>query len=54
MKNISQNTPLFIIGSPRSGTSIISWALAQHDNFWTSAESDFILFLFGKGKLQDA
>ena len=30
---------VFVIGCPRSGTSVFSWALAQHPNFWTSAES---------------
>ena len=30
--------PVFIIGSPRSGTSILAWALAQHSRLWTSGE----------------
>ena len=42
---------VFIIGSPRSGTSVFAWALAQHPNFQTSAESDFLLSLFGNGQL---
>ena len=40
--------PVFVIGSPRSGTSILPWALAQHSNFWTSRESDLLYNLFGK------
>lgn len=47
------HTPcVFVIGCPRSGTSVLSWALAQQHDFWTSAESDFMLDLFGKGKLK--
>lgn len=45
---------VFVIGCPRSGTSIFSWALAQHPNFWTSAESDYLRTLFGKGHLYSA
>ncbi len=45
---------VFIIGCPRSGTSVLSWALAQHADFWTSAESDFIQLLFGRGNLHRA
>ena len=39
---------VFIIGCPRSGTSVFSWALAAHPNFWTSAESDYLADLFGR------
>ena len=45
---------VFIIGCPRSGTSVFSWALAQHANFWTGPESDFLITLFGRGRLHDA
>ena len=45
---------IFVIGSPRSGTSAISWALAQHPKVWTSAESDFLVHLFSKGHLESA
>lgn len=30
---------IFVLGCPRSGTSVLAWALAQHEHFWTSAES---------------
>ncbi|MFP6639939.1 MAG: sulfotransferase, partial [Myxococcota bacterium] len=42
---------VFILGSPRSGTSIFSWAVAAHPGFETSAESDFLLTLFGGARL---
>lgn len=45
---------VFVLGCPRSGTSALAWALAQHPRFWTSDESDFIWHLFGDGKLEDA
>lgn len=34
--------PVFIFGSPRSGTTVLAWALAQHSHFWTSGESYFL------------
>lgn len=46
--------PIFIIGSPRSGTSILAWSLAQHAELWTSGESDFLFNLFGAGQAQEA
>ncbi len=45
---------MFIIGSPRSGTSVLAWALAQHSRFWTSAESDFLYHLYGHGQADRA
>jgi hypothetical protein len=30
---------------------VTAWALAQHPDFWTSAESDVLYHLFGKGHL---
>lgn len=34
--------PVFIIGAPRSGTSMLHWSLCQHDALWGSEESDFL------------
>jgi hypothetical protein len=34
--------PVFIVGAPRSGTSMLHWSLVQHENLWGSAESDFL------------
>jgi hypothetical protein len=45
---------VFVIGCPRSGTSVLSWSLAAHPNFWTSAESDYLLDLFGSVDLHSA
>jgi hypothetical protein len=46
--------PVFIIGSPRSGTSILAWSLAQHSELWTEAESDIIYYLLREDHLQQA
>ncbi|MGH2686088.1 MAG: sulfotransferase family protein [Actinomycetota bacterium] len=46
--------PVFVIGSPRSGTSILAWSLAQHPDMWTSSETDFLHHLFGRGHLDEA
>ena len=32
---------VFVIGSPRSGTSVLAWAVAQHRDMWTGPEADF-------------
>ena len=45
---------VFIIGCPRSGTSVLSWTLAEHPNFWTGPESDFLIALYGRGRLHEA
>lgn len=45
---------VFILGSPRSGTSALAWALAQHPELWTSAESDFLIHLFRDGRIRSA
>jgi hypothetical protein len=44
---------VFVIGCPRSATSALSWALAQHPDFWTSAESNFISRFFNHEWLQN-
>lgn len=47
----SRSRGVFVVGCPRSGTSVLSWALAQHPDFWTSSESDYLLTLFGRNRL---
>jgi glycosyltransferase involved in cell wall biosynthesis len=44
--------PVFIIGSPRSGTSILAWSLAQHGELWTDAESDIFYYMLKDGHLE--
>ena len=34
--------PVFIIGSPRSGTSVLTWALGQHPNLLLTEESNWL------------
>jgi hypothetical protein len=38
--------PVFIIGSPRSGTTVLGQALAEHSVLWTSGESYMLFHLF--------
>jgi glycosyltransferase involved in cell wall biosynthesis len=46
--------PVFIIGSPRSGTSIMAWSLAQHSELCTEPESDIFYYLLKDGYLESA
>jgi hypothetical protein len=46
--------PVFIVGSPRSGTTILAWSLARHSRFWTSEESDILFDLLGRGHVNKA
>jgi len=36
------NRPIFVVGSPRSGTSILTWCLGQHPNIIPLEESDWM------------
>ena len=35
--------PIFVLGAPRSGTSMMQWALRQHPELWGGQESDFMI-----------
>jgi hypothetical protein len=36
------NRPIFVVGSPRSGTSILTWRLGQHPNIFAVPESNWM------------
>ena len=36
------NKPVFVVGSPRSGTSILTWCLGQHPNLFAVPESNWM------------
>lgn len=40
--------PVFVLGAPRSGTSMMQWALRQHPDLWGGPESDFMVPLVEK------
>ena len=44
--------PVFVIGSPRSGTTVLARALARHPDFWASDETLFMPALFGGGRVE--
>jgi glycosyltransferase involved in cell wall biosynthesis len=39
--------PIFVVGSPRSGTHGLAYALGQHSQLWTHGESELLFALFG-------
>jgi hypothetical protein len=41
MQNVI-NKPIFVVGSPRSGTSILTWCLGQHPNIFPVPESNWM------------
>lgn len=43
--------PVFVIGSPRSGTTALALALGRHPGMWTAGESQVLVDLFFKGAL---
>jgi hypothetical protein len=36
------NKPIFVVGSPRSGTSVVTWCLGKHPNIIPLEESDWL------------
>jgi hypothetical protein len=45
--------PVFIIGSPRSGTTILALALARHPALWYAGEGHVLAALFGPRRLDE-
>jgi hypothetical protein len=43
--------PVFVIGAPRSGTTVLARSLAQHSELWTSDESQILWDLFEGNRL---
>lgn len=37
-----ESRPVFVVGSPRSGTSVLTWALGQHPNLLLTEESNWL------------
>jgi len=37
------DSPIFVVGAPRSGTSMMQWALRQHPHLWGGQESDYLV-----------
>jgi hypothetical protein len=46
--------PVFIIGSPRSGTTALGHALNRHPELWASKESYLLHQLYGGGRVAEA
>jgi hypothetical protein len=46
--------PVFVLGSPRSGTTALPRALARHSRLWTSHESYVLHHLYGAGRADHA
>lgn len=47
-------SPVFVIGAPRSGTTVLGLALGQHSQLWTSGESYVLHDLFGDRRVERA
>jgi hypothetical protein len=45
---------VFVFGSPRSGTSAMAWAIAQHDAFETGPEIDLLFMIARDGVCHEA
>jgi hypothetical protein len=43
LQTLPVGRPIFVVGSPRSGTSILTWCLGQHPNILTLEESSWLV-----------
>lgn len=50
----SEKGIVFVVGCPRSGTSALAWALANHPSFVTGPETNFLWGLCREGRLRSA
>jgi hypothetical protein len=46
--------PIFILGAPRSGTTVLAESLATHSQLWASDESEILMDLFGRAHVDNA
>lgn len=54
MDRATETAPVFVVGAPRSGTSILGWSTDQHPDPFTSHAVDFVAELFGRGRLLES
>src|SRR5207302_4503420 len=43
--------PVFVVGAPRSGTTALGRALANHSDFWASEETHILYWVFGNERV---
>jgi hypothetical protein len=51
-KELACQAPVLVVGSPRSGTTILATSLARHSALWTSDESAYLSHLLGGGRVR--
>lgn len=44
--------PVFVVGSPRSGTTAVAWAIGEHSRFFAGDETHFLWELFSGNRLE--
>ncbi|WP_316897967.1 sulfotransferase [Pseudodesulfovibrio indicus] len=49
-----QSSPIFVVGCPRSGTSVLSLSMGLHPDLWVSAESNFLVNVVNDAKAAHA
>ena len=51
VKPVESSRSVFLIGCPRSATSVFAWALAEHPDMWTGPEADFPYYFSSSGEI---